>query len=182
MARREFMVTYVCECGCGEEFEAPWSLFRKYKDKKHARRASVKNWYHKSREGKPDRRRNENKLPGHYYPAAVPQTGRYPANWKTLAIKAKERAAWTCEHCGMKFIPVTGKAVDARDVRGRPIVLTVHHLNGNKSDCSPDNLLACCFFCHGEVQRLWAPGLPLPDAWPEPPAWMLERRLAYAEK
>lgn len=104
--------------------------------------------------------------------------GEYPVNWEAVATKAKERANWTCEHCGMGF-DTSGKSLTAVNADGKPVILTVHHLNGDKGNCAWVNLLVCCQACHLHIQALWAPGLELPAEWLEVPRWLLERNLDY---
>lgn len=93
----------------------------------------------------------------------------YVADWSRIAIDAKIRAGWCCEHCGMEFEPHTGKATVARNADGKPSILTVHHLNGDKSDNRWENLLVCCQACHLSIQARWSPGEELPAEWPGVP-------------
>ena len=67
-------------------------------------------------------------------------TGNYPPNWKAIAYAVKEKAGWKCERCGHAHDPKTGYS------------LTVHHLDGNKSNCEPWNLAALCQRCHLHIQ------------------------------
>lgn len=63
-----------------------------------------------------------------------------------------------CEHCGHSNDPEGGYA------------LTVHHLNGDKSDCSFENLVALCQRCHLHIQGRYTPGqqwLICRPAWAE---------------
>ena len=64
----------------------------------------------------------------------------YPEDWKSIATRIKDAANWTCERC---------KA--PHSVEGA-LVLTVHHLDGNKSNCADWNLAALCQRCHLAVQ------------------------------
>jgi 5-methylcytosine-specific restriction endonuclease McrA len=83
--------------------------------------------------------------------------GEYPSDWEEIAGQVKERAGWRCEHCG-----------HPHQVEGSHI-LTVHHLDGDKSNCNPDNLLAACQRCHLSIQaryrpgQLTLPGVDMPD-------------------
>ena len=90
-------------------------------------------------------------------------TGQYPDNWDEIAKEVKDRAGWQCEHCNAK-----------NDVRsGR--VLTVHHLDGNKSNCADDNLAALCQRCHLHWQSRFVVGQGImPFARP---AWLEQRGL-----
>ena len=65
----------------------------------------------------------------------------YPENWKDIAVSIKEDAGWKCVKCG-----------HVHDVENG-YVLTVHHMNGNKKDCSYRNLVAVCQRCHLRLQQ-----------------------------
>ena len=110
---------------------------------------------------------------------AVVVRGDYPALWNRITFFAKQRAGWKCEHCRMEFIKGTNLAVEARNRNGRPTILTVHHLDGNKADCSYRNLLVCCQVCHLHIQAVWAPGDPIPARWQVAPEWMVKRGLNF---
>lgn len=91
-----------------------------------------------------------------------------------------EWANWRCEHCGMEFEPGTTKAKTVMRSNGLPFILTVHHLDGDKSNCHWTNLLVSCQRCHLHIQAVWSPGDVLPLAWNnQPPAWLTRRKLAY---
>jgi 5-methylcytosine-specific restriction endonuclease McrA len=65
----------------------------------------------------------------------------YPANWKEISLRIRERAGGKCEFCGAenyKPHPITGSRV----------VLTVAHLDHNPQNCSDANLKALCQRCH----------------------------------
>lgn len=64
----------------------------------------------------------------------------YPEDWKAIAKRIKDNANWTCERCK-----------HPHSVEGAR-VLTVHHLDGNKSNCADWNLAALCQRCHLTVQ------------------------------
>ncbi|MDJ0703514.1 MAG: HNH endonuclease [Leptolyngbyaceae cyanobacterium MO_188.B28] len=99
--------------------------------------------------------------------------GEYPNNWKDIAQKQKERANWTCQHCG-KICRKPGESIPnfiARYFGGdiwlgidkwgnRPLditehprkwMLTVAHRNHQPADCSDENLIALCLPCHGRM-------------------------------
>ena len=67
-------------------------------------------------------------------------TGEYPDNWDVIAWLIKENAGWKCERCGHANDRATGH------------VLTVHHLDGDKSNCAAWNLAALCQRCHLTIQ------------------------------
>jgi 5-methylcytosine-specific restriction endonuclease McrA len=64
----------------------------------------------------------------------------YPSDWKQIAFRIKERANWHCERCAHEDDFASGH------------VLTVHHLDGNKANCSDWNLAALCQRCHLKIQ------------------------------
>lgn len=72
----------------------------------------------------------------------------YPDDWKTISYRVKKRAGWKCEICGAP-----------NDWQGG-FGLTVHHKNGVKADCRPENLVALCQRCHLVEQGRLARGLP----------------------
>jgi len=85
--------------------------------------------------------------------------GQYPENWTSLAYCVKREAGFRCEKCGSPSVP------------GR--ILTVHHLDGDKSNRSRENLVALCQVCHLHVQGKYSPGQAV--MWPEP--WQIKRGL-----
>ena len=64
----------------------------------------------------------------------------YPANWKEIARRIKDAAGWKCERCGAPHSVKLHR------------VLTVHHLDGNKSNCEDWNCAALCQSCHLCIQ------------------------------
>lgn len=64
--------------------------------------------------------------------------GTYPDNWPEIAKRVKAAAGWCCIRCG------------APNQIGR--VLTVHHLDNDKSNCEWWNLVALCQQCHLTIQ------------------------------
>jgi len=109
-------------------------------------------------------------------------TGHYPLEWHNGDIQRAvyERAGWRCEHCGMEFVPGTTLARCVTRADGKPMVLTVHHIDGNKANVDWTNLLAVCQRCHLHIQTLWKPGNVLPPEWGVP-VWITERGLAYRQ-
>lgn len=107
----------------------------------------------------------------------------YPEAWKngTIQIYIRERAEHQCEHCGMAFDIGTNLATEARNADGKPSIGTVHHINGDKSDCSYENLVYVCQKCHLHIQALWQPGDYLPIVWDDVPQWIIKRDLPYKE-
>ena len=84
----------------------------------------------------------------------------YPDNWSAIAIAVKNLAGWRCEHCGHVHDVPNG------------YMLTVHHLNGNKSDCRFTNLVALCQRCHLRIQSIYYPGQAF---FTSPPLWIVAR-------
>lgn len=66
--------------------------------------------------------------------------GTYPEKWPQIARQTKDEAGNLCIRCKHPHDPEAGRT------------LTVHHLNGNKSDCRWHNLLALCQACHLSIQ------------------------------
>ena len=64
----------------------------------------------------------------------------YPPNWDDIARGVKDHAGWKCERCGHEHDFESGH------------VLTVHHLDGRKSNCVKWNLAALCQRCHLRIQ------------------------------
>ena len=67
----------------------------------------------------------------------------YPSDWPIIAARIKALAKWCCERCGMR------NNEDAPD----GTMLTVHHLDGIKSNVEEWNLAALCQRCHLHIQR-----------------------------
>jgi hypothetical protein len=89
-----------------------------------------------------------------------PITDTYPDNWAEIALSIKEAAGWQCEHCEHSHDITSGHC------------LTVHHLDGIKSNCDRSNLVALCQRCHLRIQAKWHPKQMF--LFP-PPTWASER-------
>ncbi len=80
---------------------------------------------------------------------AIETRGEYPYNWGSIAIITKDEANWNCVRCD-----------HAHDIENG-YMLTVHHLDGDKSNCRWWNLAALCQRCHLRMQgrvhmnRVW---------------------------
>ena len=105
----------------------------------------------------------------------------YPLEWYNglIQLKTHNRAGWRCEHCGVQFVPGSTRHPTLRNRDGKPLILTIHHIDGNPANCHWTNLLPCCQACHLHIQAVWRPGGVLPAHWPQPPAWIIERGLEY---
>ena len=66
----------------------------------------------------------------------------YPADWKAIAEAKKEAVGWICEDCGKQC----RKPEEPFDTHSR--TLTVHHIDEDPGNCSPENLIALCAPCH----------------------------------
>jgi len=64
-----------------------------------------------------------------------PSAFRYPDNWGEVSDNYRASVGWKCEQC----------LIDLSD--NRPLLHT-HHRNGNRGDCSRENLQALCVDCH----------------------------------
>ena len=69
----------------------------------------------------------------------------YASDWKSLARKIRARDKWTCRDCG-----------EQRKRWG--IHFHVHHVNGDKFNNDPVNLISLCAACHRERHRLGSLG------------------------
>lgn len=79
-------------------------------------------------------------------------TGEYPPDWKAIAWSVKKAADWRCQRC---HHPAGGMDCDeecTHPVDGRQRMLTVHHLDNDKSNCRWWNLVALCQVCHLQIQ------------------------------
>lgn len=85
--------------------------------------------------------------------------GEYPPDWNAIAQTVKDDADWRCVRCWADHDP------------NRGYCLTVHHFDGNKSNCERWNLMALCQRCHLSVQARVDPEVPLmfwPSTWAMP--------------
>jgi len=117
---------------------------------------------------------------GHYFRRwlYVYEGDDYPSQWHSGLIQyfVRRMANFRCEECSMEFDVESNLAVFARNRDGKPTVGTVHHINGEKNDCRPENLVYLCQRCHLKIQWEWTPGDVLPLRFHgAPPAWMTAR-------
>lgn len=77
---------------------------------------------------------------------------RYPANWKQISLRIREREGWRCKWCGAEHGQPNPRT-------GSKVVLTVAHLGTphadgrpgdkhDKMDVRDENLAALCQACH----------------------------------
>jgi hypothetical protein len=67
-------------------------------------------------------------------------TGSYTDNWNEIALAIKAAAGWCCVRCGHPNDRASGH------------ILTVHHLDGDKSNNLWYNTPALCQRCHLRIQ------------------------------
>lgn len=87
------------------------------------------------------------------------QRGEYPAEWARIAKEIKDAANWKCVRCNHAHCVKSGH------------VLTVHHLDGDRSNCERYNCAALCQRCHLSVQARVDPAQGLmhePSVWSMP--------------
>ena len=82
------------------------------------------------------------------------EKGRYPADWKRIALAAKEAAEWKCQQCG-KQCRMPGERLDTPGKAGHQFTLTVHHKDHQPENCSVENLIALCAPCHLKADAQW---------------------------
>lgn len=61
----------------------------------------------------------------------------YPKNWKDISSAFREKCKYKCADCGV-------------DCSAHSRLLDVHHLNGVKNNCRPENLRCLCKDCHAK--------------------------------
>ncbi len=72
--------------------------------------------------------------------------GEYPPDWPYICIAVKRAAGWRCERCDRPHDP-------SKEGHKVGQVLTVHHLDNDKSNVVWWNLAALCQRCHLQIQR-----------------------------
>lgn len=90
---------------------------------------------------------------------SVHHRGAYPASWRAIAQRVRAAAGERCIRCHhFNDAGVAAWDVGACDSQcahrpdGSRRVLTVHHLDGDKSNSRWWNLLALCQVCHLQIQ------------------------------
>ena len=82
-------------------------------------------------------------IDGLYGPLTAPLTADgtpgYPAGWKYISWACRERANWRCMECGINL---------QNDSR----FLHAHHIDRDKQNNTPENLIALCFGCHSQQE------------------------------
>lgn len=72
-------------------------------------------------------------------------SGQYPRDWDQIARRIKRANAWKCERCRK------GHNLKANRM------MTVHHLDGDKSNCQDYNLACLCRRCHLKMHHAFTP-------------------------
>lgn len=70
--------------------------------------------------------------------AALPSG--YPENWREISAEVRRRRHFTCEQCGVRL-------------GDRPILLDVHHVDGDKQNVKHSNLRCLCKLCHHQEHQ-----------------------------
>ena len=65
---------------------------------------------------------------------------KYPAKWTEIARKVKSLAGWKCKMC------------KTFNDRSSGFALTVHHIDGDRENNKPRNLVAVCQRCHLKLE------------------------------
>lgn len=63
----------------------------------------------------------------------------YTEDWPMISLAYRERHSFTCENCGVQVDPLESE------------YMHVHHISGDKTDNSEENLQCLCIKCHSEV-------------------------------
>ena len=86
-----------------------------------------------------------------------PMYGKHPANFKNyvrfepygpefnqdLKQRIRERDDFVCKICGI---------TEKQHIENIGRILTVHHIDGNKENNTPSNLISLCMLCHAKLQ------------------------------
>lgn len=84
----------------------------------------------------------------------------YPENWKQISAEIKKRGNDKCELCyapnGVDVYRLDNKhnfpwyiaSVEVPGYKKIKIILTVHHIDGDKNNNDPLNLISLCQRCH----------------------------------
>lgn len=74
----------------------------------------------------------------------------YPQDWIARAEEVRAEADWHCELCGAQGLtPDKYPEWDRPDLR--PLMLEVHHMDADPTNCARDNLIALCQPCHRRI-------------------------------
>jgi hypothetical protein len=70
----------------------------------------------------------------------------YHPEWRKISLRVREAAKWLCELCPAEHGQKHWKT-------GSKVVLTVHHIDGDKANNSKHNLISLCQRCHLRLDR-----------------------------
>lgn len=73
-------------------------------------------------------------------------TWRYPANWRTISRRIRERDGQRCRWCG------AGEGLFDLET-GKPVRLTTMHLDGDPMNNEEWNLVTACRPCHAAYDQ-----------------------------
>ena len=110
--------------------------------------------------------------------------GTYPKRWPKIAERVRRLNRYRCERCRHPSRPHTeewNRPCDELCTHGGPPklrVLTVHHLDGDKSNCRLWNLVALCQVCHLQIQGRVA----FYQTWPFPHSPWMQRHVDRYER
>lgn len=69
----------------------------------------------------------------------------YKTEWKIITKKKKTETNYKCQKCGKEH-----------NTENTKNILTVHHIDSNPQNNTPENLIALCTVCHMREQgKLW---------------------------
>jgi hypothetical protein len=91
-------------------------------------------------------------------PIRPENAARYPADWKAISLRIKERAQWRCECLGeCRRGTHEGRCPNEHGKpaygTGSKVVLTTAHLDHTPENCDESNLKAMCQGCHLHYDR-----------------------------
>jgi hypothetical protein len=85
-------------------------------------------------------------------PIKPENASRYPADWREISQRIKQRACFKCES-GPGMPPCQAVHGARHPITGAVVVLTVAHLDHQPENCADDNLRAMCQRCHNRYDR-----------------------------
>lgn len=85
-------------------------------------------------------------------PIKPENAARYPADWRAISTRIKERAGWACESVPGQP-PCRARHGQRHPITGAVVVLTVAHLDHQPEHCEDSNLRALCQRCHNRYDQ-----------------------------
>ena len=80
-------------------------------------------------------------------PISKENAARYPANWRDVAARIRQRADDQCESVPGEP-PCGARHGQRHPITGSMVMLTVAHLDHQPENCADENLRALCQRCH----------------------------------